>query len=150
MLRGPFFRGHSVVSNIGFSILHCVAKKEDVKLMVVTVSVLNWFSKFFHCRLISRFAVKWLLKILPTTSQTYCYTTVWNINVSKTLQSRYWRCGRFSSISLLQIFWYRIFRTISRVFLKKIQVAAYIAVRLMCRRFQKATHNTLHATACLD
>jgi len=28
--------------------IHCVPKKEDTKLMAVTVSFLNRFSKFFH------------------------------------------------------------------------------------------------------
>jgi len=37
-----------------------------------------------------------------------------------------------------------------RLFKKKFTVAAYIAVRLMCGRFQKTTHYTLHAAACLD
>ena len=34
--------------NNGKYILHCVPKKEDTKLMVVTLSFLNRFSKFFH------------------------------------------------------------------------------------------------------
>jgi len=37
-----------------------------------------------------------------------------------------------------------------RLFFKNFRVAAYIPVRLMCGRFQKTTHYTLHATACLD
>jgi len=37
-----------------------------------------------------------------------------------------------------------------RLFFKNFRVAAYITVRLMCGRFQKTTHYTLHATACLD
>jgi len=46
---------------------------------------------------------------------------------------------------------YRIFPSISRdFFFKNFTVAAYIAVWLMCGRFQKTTHYTLHAAACLD
>ena len=37
-----------------------------------------------------------------------------------------------------------------RLFFKHFRVSAYIAVRLMCGRFQKTMHYTLHATACLD
>jgi len=37
-----------------------------------------------------------------------------------------------------------------RLFKKNFRVVAYIAVRLMCGRFQKTTHYTLHAAACLD
>ena len=37
-----------------------------------------------------------------------------------------------------------------RLFFKNFRVAAYIPVRLMCGCFQKTTHYTLHATACLD
>jgi len=37
-----------------------------------------------------------------------------------------------------------------RLFFKNFTVAAYIAGRLMCGRFQKSTHYTLHAAACLD
>jgi len=37
-----------------------------------------------------------------------------------------------------------------RLFFKNFRVAAYITVRLMCGHFQKTTHYTLHATACLD
>jgi len=37
-----------------------------------------------------------------------------------------------------------------RLFFKNFRVAAYIVVRLVCGRFQKTTHYTLHATACLD
>jgi len=37
-----------------------------------------------------------------------------------------------------------------RLFFKNFRVAAYIPVRLMCGRFQKTTHYTVHATACLD
>jgi len=37
-----------------------------------------------------------------------------------------------------------------RLFFENFRVAAYIAVQLMCGRFQKTTHYTLHATACLD
>jgi len=45
---------------------------------------------------------------------------------------------------------YHIFWSISATFFKNFTVAAYIAVRLMCGRFQKTMHYTLHATACLD
>ena len=51
--------------------------------------------------------------------------------------------------AVIGILYYRIFRTISRNFFKNSGVAAYIAVRLMCGRFQETTHYTLHATACL-
>ena len=37
-----------------------------------------------------------------------------------------------------------------RLFFKNFRLAAYIPVRLMCGRFQKTTHYTLHATTCLD
>jgi len=37
-----------------------------------------------------------------------------------------------------------------RLFFKNFRVAAYIPVRFMCGRYQKTTHYTLHATACLD
>jgi len=37
-----------------------------------------------------------------------------------------------------------------RLFFKNFKVEAYIVVQLICGRFQKTTHYTLHATACLD
>ena len=36
------------------------------------------------------------------------------------------------------------------LFFKNFTVTAYIAVQLMCGCFQKTTHYTLHAAACLD
>ena len=54
------------------------------------------------------------------------------------------------SSELLSIL-FTVFSGLSRdFFFKNFRVAAYISVRLMCRRFQKSTHYTLHATACLD
>jgi len=49
----------------------------------------------------------------------------------------------------LQWYCYHIFWSISRDFFQKFH-GTYIAVQLMCGRFQKTTHYTLHATACLD
>jgi len=40
---------HMVTLCNGSSDLHCVPKKQYIKLMAITLSILNGFSNFFHC-----------------------------------------------------------------------------------------------------
>jgi len=62
--------------------IHCVPKKEDVKLMAATLSILNWFSKLFHWPTQQWICSKEITKD-PTTPQMHCYTTLWNTSVRK-------------------------------------------------------------------
>jgi len=58
-------------------------KKRGDRLITIILSNLNRLKKIFTERFRSKFVVKWILKnsIAPCIC---CYTTLWNINVSKT------------------------------------------------------------------
>jgi len=59
--------------------LHCVPKNWTTKLIAVTLSNLNRFSKLFTVRLSDKFAIKVIVKD-PTTPKTRCYPTLWNMS----------------------------------------------------------------------
>jgi len=58
--------------------MHCVPRKEDTKLMAVTSSSLNRFSKFIHSQTYQQICCKVIRPKGSTTLQTRCYTTLWN------------------------------------------------------------------------
>jgi len=31
--------------------LHCVSKKQDTRFFIITLAIMNRFSKFFHCHI---------------------------------------------------------------------------------------------------
>ena len=85
----------------------------------------------------------------PAATETHTVPAV----ISRHYHVTFLNCNTHSglTVALLLRPLYRIFRTISRDFSSKnFRVAAYIRLRLMCGRFQKTTHYTMHATACLD
>jgi len=61
-------------------VIHCVPKRYYTKLMVITLSILNGFSKFFHCRK-EKLIVNKTHIILPTVSSVCCRTTLQNLEV---------------------------------------------------------------------
>jgi len=106
----------------------------------------------------STFSPKRMAFLSPAnTVKLWRFRLLYIVHVTSVTMHRFVRLFSTSTHQYLQkletvigILYYRIFRTISRNFFKNSGVAAYIAVRLMCGRFQETTHYTLHATACFD
>jgi len=74
-------------------------KKVSLRCLHITSSNTGRFSKFFHCHILQEICNIAIIKY-PTSPQTCCYTTLWNIYVIKIACSA--RCGNLAKTWTLQ------------------------------------------------
>ena len=85
------FRWSRIMLSCHWFICTLCCKKRPTLWLSISLSNINWFSKFFHWCILQTISNKVIIKY-ATTRLLCCYTTLWNINARKTNSSRQQAC----------------------------------------------------------